>query len=58
MTSKEKIKEILIWVQNEPCVDWNLMRCLNQDLYELVAIAHREGIDKLEAKLISNLDKK
>ena len=57
MTSKEKIKEILRWIQDEPCADWNLMRGLKQDLDELVAIAHKEGIDKLENKLLSHLDK-
>ena len=57
MTSKEKIKEILRWVQDESCADWNFMRGLKQDLKELVAIAHNEGIDKLEYKILSNLNK-
>lgn len=45
MTSKEKITEILDWVQNSH-VDWNFMRCLKQDLEELVKIAQVEGANK------------
>lgn len=58
MTSKEKIKEILKWVQDESCIDWNFMRGLQQDLNELAKIAYNEGIDKLVDKVIDNLDKK
>lgn len=45
MTSKEKITEILNWVQGS-YMDWNCMRGLKQDLEELVEIAQAEGIDK------------
>ena len=44
MTSKEKIKDILDWVQNTMGVDWGLMSCLKQDLEHLAAIAQAEGV--------------
>lgn len=47
-TSKEKIEEILDWVQNASCIDWQFMRCLQQDLELLVAIAKREGVEETE----------
>lgn len=46
MTSNEKIKMILNWVQTS-YIDWNFMRCLKQDLEELVEIARAEGADRL-----------
>ena len=46
MTSKEKITEILNWVQDS-YIDWNFMRGLKQDLEELVEIAQAEGADRL-----------
>lgn len=46
MTSKEKITEILNWVQDS-YIDWNFMRGLKQDLEELVEIAQAEGVDRL-----------
>ena len=44
MTSKEKIKDILAFVQNSMDVDWGFMCCLKQDLEGLVIIAQTEGI--------------
>lgn len=44
MTSKEKIKDILDWVQNTADVNWGIMQCLKQDLEHLVAIAQTEGV--------------
>ena len=52
MTSKEKIGEILDWVQNATCIDWNFMRCLKQDLEHLVDIAQLEGV--IEVKNMMN----
>ena len=44
MTSKEKIKDILDWIQNTTDADWNFLRCLKQDMEGLVIIAQTEGI--------------
>ena len=44
MTSKEKIKDILDWVQNTTDADWNFLRCLKEDLEGLVIISQTEGI--------------
>ena len=44
MTSKEKIKDILDWVQSTADVSWGFMCCLKQDLEGLVIIAQTEGI--------------
>lgn len=44
MTSKEKIKDILYWMQNTTDADWNFLRCLKQDLEHLVIIAQTEGV--------------
>ena len=44
MTSKEKIKDILDWMQNTTDADWSFLRCLKQDLENLVVIAQIEGI--------------
>lgn len=46
MTSKEKIKDILGWVQNTTDADWNFLQCLKQDLEKLVVIAQAEGIEE------------
>ena len=46
MTSKEKIKDILDWMQNTTDADWNFLRCLKQDLEGLVIIAQTEGIQE------------
>ena len=43
MTSKEKIKDILDWVQTNDA-DWHFMQCLKQELEILVVIAQTEGI--------------
>ena len=51
MTSKEKIGEILDWVQNATCIDWNFMRCLKQDLEHLVDIAQLEGVKEVKVIL-------
>ena len=44
MTSKEKIKDILDWMQNTTDADWNFLCCLKQDLEHLVTIAQTEGV--------------
>ena len=44
MTSKEKIKDILDWVQSTTDVSWGFMQCLKQDLEHLVNIAQIEGV--------------
>ena len=44
MTSKEKIKDILDFVQNVTDADWGFMMCLKQDLEHLVVIAQTEGV--------------
>lgn len=45
MTSKEKINDILDWVQNTMEVNWSFMACLKQDLKDLVVIAQDEAWD-------------
>ena len=44
MTSKEKITDILDFVQNVTDSDWSFMQCLKQDLEHLVIIAQTEGV--------------
>lgn len=44
MTSKEKMKEILDFVQNVTDADRGFMMCLKQDLEGLVIIAQTEGV--------------
>ena len=44
MTSKEKIKDILDWIQNTTDADWNFLSCLKQDLEHLATIASLEGV--------------
>ena len=44
MTSKEKIKDILDWMQNTTDADWTFLQCLKQDLERLVVISQTEGI--------------
>lgn len=44
MNSKEKIKDILDWVQSTADVNWSFMCCLKQDLEYLVTIAQTEGV--------------
>lgn len=44
MTSKEKIKEILGWIQDTTDADWNFLMCLKQDMEHLVTISQIEGI--------------
>ena len=44
MTSKEKIKDILDWVQSTADVEWGFMCCLKQDLEHLVIISQTEGV--------------
>ena len=51
MTSKEKIGEILDWVQNATCIDWSFMRYLKQDLEHLMDIAQLEGVKEVKAIL-------
>lgn len=48
VTSEEKIKEILDWVQNTQCIDWHFMGCLKQDLELLALIAKKEGAEEME----------
>lgn len=56
MTSKEKITEILNWVQDS-YIDWNFMRGLKQDLEELVEIAQAEGADRLVDRVNGLVDR-
>ena len=44
MTSKEKISNILDWVQSTTDADWGFMQCLKQDLEHLTTIAQIEGV--------------
>ena len=39
MTSKEKIKEILDFIQNKTNADWMCLMCIKEDLEDLVTIA-------------------
>ena len=51
MTSKEKIKDIIDWIQNTTDADWNFLRCLKQDLEHLVTISQIEGIKEAKDAL-------
>lgn len=51
MTSKEKIDDILDWVNSTADVDWGFMCCLKQDLELLVIIAQTEGIKEVRDTL-------
>ena len=51
MTSKEKIKDILDWIQSTTCSDWNFLQCLKQDLECLATIAKTEGIENIRNAL-------
>lgn len=51
MTSKEKINDILDWVQSATNVNWGFMCCLKQDLEHLVTIAQTEGIKEAKDAL-------
>ena len=51
MTSKEKIKDTLDWIQNTTDADWNFLRCLKQDLELLVTIAQTEGVKEVRDAL-------
>jgi hypothetical protein len=51
MASKEKIKDILDWVQSTMEVDWGFMACLKQDLENLVVIAQTEGVKEVKEAL-------
>ena len=59
MTSTEKIKDILDWIQNTTDADWNFMQCLKQDLEKLVVIAQTEGIEEARdvLKKVCGIDK-
>lgn len=58
MTSKEKIKDILDWMQNTTDADWNFLRCLKQDLEHLVTIAQTEGVKEARDALNEAWDNK
>ena len=51
MTSKEKMNEILEYVQNVTNADWGFMMCLKQDLEGLITIAQIEGIKEAKDAL-------
>ena len=51
MTSKEKITDILTFVQNVTDSDWGFMMCLKQDLEHLVVIAQTEGVKEAKNAL-------
>lgn len=55
MNSKEKIKDILDFVQNVIEVDWSFMMCLRQELELLVAIAQTEGIKEAKEIILGEI---
>ena len=59
MTSKEKIKEILGWIQDTTDADWNFLQCLKADMEHLITIAQIEGIKEAHNALneVWNKDK-
>lgn len=57
MTSKEKMNEILDFVQNAANIDWGFMMCLKQDLEGLITIAQIEGIKEAKDALNEVWDK-
>jgi hypothetical protein len=57
MTSKEKIKDILDWIQNSTDADWNCLQYLKQDLENLVIAAQTEGIQEARDILNKTLNK-
>lgn len=59
MTSTEKIKEILGWIQDTTYVDWNFLQYLKQDMEHLVTIAQIEGVKEARDALneVWNKDK-
>ena len=44
MTSKEKITDILDFVQNVTDADWGFMQCLKQDLEQIGRASCRERV--------------
>lgn len=58
MTSKEKIKDILDWMQSTTDADWDFLRCLKQDLEHLVTIAQTEGVKEARDALNEICDSK
>lgn len=55
MNSKEKIKDILDFVQNVIKVDKLFMTCLKQKLELLVAIAQAEGIKEAKDMILGEI---
>ena len=54
-TSKERIKDILDFVQNVIKVDKLFMTCLEQKLELLVAIAQAEGIKEAKDMILGEI---
>ena len=57
MTSKEKIKDILDWIQSTTDADWIFLCCLKQDLEHLATIAQIEGVKEARDALNEVWDK-
>ena len=57
MTSKEKIKDILDWIQTTTDADLGFICCLRKDLEHLVTIAQTEGVKEARDKLNEVWDK-
>lgn len=55
MNSKEKIKDILDFVQNATEADWGFMMCLKQELERLVIIAQTEGIKEAKEIILGEI---
>ena len=58
MTSKEKIRDILDWMQSNTDADWNFLCCLKQSLEHLVTIAQIEGVKEARDALSEVWDSK
>ena len=56
MNSKEKIKDILGFVQNVTETDWGFMMCLKQELEHLVIIAQAEGIKEAKDMILGEIE--
>ena len=52
MNSKEKIKDILSFVQNVTETEWGFMMCLKQELEHLVIISQTEGVKEIRDILL------
>lgn len=55
MNSKEKIKDILDFVQNSTDANWNCLQYLKQELEHLVIIAQTEGIKEAKDMILGEI---